>query len=223
MNHLPKAVLWDMDGTLVDTEPAWMAAERELVESFGGRWSDADAMNLVGNPLLISAEYIRTHGGVPMQPDEIVSALLDRMIRKLKENVRWQPGTRELLADLRRHSVPNALVTSSYRRMAEVVISALPPGTFGSTVTGDEVEHGKPHPEPYLRAAAELGVAPMDCLVIEDSATGATSGLAAGARVILVPNAATPDAPLHVPDAAVLDSLVGHDATSLAGLIAGAR
>ncbi|HEX6198349.1 MAG TPA: HAD family phosphatase [Jiangellaceae bacterium] len=223
MRHLPKAVLWDMDGTLVDTEPEWMAAEREFVEAFGGTWSDDHAMNLIGNPLLVSAEYIRTHGGVPMEPDEIVTALLDRMIARLKENVRWQIGARELLADLLRHNVPNALVTSSYRRMTEVVISALPPGTFGSTVSGDEVEQGKPHPEPYLRAAAELGVAPADCVVIEDSATGAASGLAAGARVVLVPNIATPDVARHVPGAVMLDSLAGVDARRLARAVSGLR
>jgi HAD superfamily hydrolase (TIGR01509 family) len=216
MKQLPKAVLWDMDGTLVDTEPDWMAAERELVESFGGTWSDTDATNLVGNPLLISAEYIRTHGGVPMDPDDIVTTLLDRMIKRLKEHVRWQTGARELLTDLRAHEVPCALVTGSYRRMADVVISALEPGTFAATVSGDEVDHGKPHPEPYLRAAAELGVTPAECIVIEDSATGAASGVASGARVVLVPHIATPGASERVPEAIVLDSLVGVDASRLA-------
>lgn len=216
MNHLPKAVLWDMDGTLVDTEPDWMAAERDLVESFGGTWSDTHAMNLVGNPLLTSAEYIRTHGGVPLEPEDIVTTLVDRMIERLKERIRWQPGAYDLLAGLYRQNVPNALVTSSYRRMADVVISALEPGTFAASVSGDEVGNGKPHPEPYLRAATEIGVAPADCVVIEDSATGAASGLAAGARVILVPNVATPGAAEQVPDAIVLESLVGLDAVALA-------
>lgn len=216
MAHLPKAVLWDMDGTLVDTEPDWMAVERELVESFGGTWSDAHAMNLVGNPLLTSAEYIRTHGGVPMEPEDIVTTLVDRMIERLKEHVRWRPGARELLSGLHHHDVANALVTSSYRRMADVVIAALAPGTFAATVSGDEVRNGKPHPEPYLRAAAEIGVEPAECVVIEDSATGARSGLAAGARVVLVPNIATPGAAQQVPEAVVLDSLDGLDVTALA-------
>lgn len=218
MKYLPKAVLWDMDGTLVDTEPDWMAAERDLVESFGGTWSDVHAKNLVGNPLLTSAEYIRTHGDVPMEPDDIVATLLDRMIERLKESVTWRPGARELLTDLRHHDVPNALVTSSYRRMADVVISALEPGTFAATVSGDEVGHGKPHPEPYLRAAAEIGCAPSECVVIEDSATGAASGLAAGARVVLVPNIATPGAAERVPDAVAVESLAGVDSAALARL-----
>jgi HAD superfamily hydrolase (TIGR01509 family) len=205
-----------MDGTLVDTEPDWMATEHELVESFGGTWSDDHAQHLVGNSLIQSAHYIRTHGGVPMEPEDIVSALLDRMIERLKERVRWQPGAVELLTGLRAHGVPCALVTGSYRRMAEVVVSALPPSTFATTVTGDEVEHGKPHPEPYLRAAAALGFAPSDCIVLEDSATGALSGLAAGARVVLIPNAATPHAAERAPGAVVMDSLVGIDATGLA-------
>lgn len=212
-----------MDGTLVDTEPHWMAAEHELVESFGGVWSDAHAQHLVGNSLMQSAEYIRAYGGVPMAPEDIVGALLDRLIEKLKERIVWQPGAVELITDLRAHGVPCALVTGSYRRMADVVISALPPGTFGSTVSGDEVGRGKPHPEPYLRAAAELGVAASECIVLEDSATGARSGLAAGARVVLIPNAATPDAVAKAPGAVVLDSLAGINATTLTSIVRSSR
>lgn len=215
MKHLPRAVLWDMDGTLVDTEPRWIAIEHELVESFGGTWSDSHAMNLIGNPLPRSAEYIRDHGGVAMEPEDIIAELIDRMIKSLKESIAWRPGARELLADLHRHNVPNALVTSSYRRMADVVISALEPGTFAASVTGDEVEHGKPHPEPYLRAATEIGVDPAECVVIEDSATGAASGLAAGARVLLVPSVAAPDGAHETPGAVVVDSLDGVDASVL--------
>lgn len=220
MTHMPKAVLWDMDGTLVDTEPDWMAAERELVESFGGTWSDAHAVNIIGSPLLTAAEYIRTHGGVPMETEDLVTTMIDRMIKRLKEEIRWRPGARELLTGLHHLGVPNALVTSSYRRMADVVVSALEPGTFSATVSGDEVRNGKPHPEPYLLAAAEIGVDPAECVVIEDSVTGATSGLAAGARVVLVPSVTTPGAMQQVPGAVVLDSLAGVDASELAGIAA---
>ncbi len=102
--------------------------------------------------------------------------------------VPWRPGARELLAALREAGVPTALVTMSYRRFVEPVLEQLPAGSFDAVVTGDEVERGKPHPDPYLRAAALLGVPPADCVALEDSPTGAASAEAAGCRVLVVPH-----------------------------------
>jgi HAD superfamily hydrolase (TIGR01509 family) len=201
-----------MDGTLVDTEPAWNAAQHQLVGAHGGSWSDEHAANLVGNSLLETGEYIKVHGNVPLTAAEIVDALVEELIAHLKREISWRPGALDLLADLRRHGVPCALVTMSYRRMADVVVSALPPETFAATVVGDEIANGKPHPEPYLTAARQLGVAPAECVVIEDSNTGARSGLAAGARVVAVPNIV----PIDVPGVTLVPSLAGLDADWLA-------
>lgn len=201
-----------MDGTLVDTEPAWNAAEHRLVAAYGGIWSDEHAANLVGNSLLETGEYIRVHGNVPLTAAEIVDALVEEMIEHLKRETSWRPGALDLLTDLRNHGVPCALVTMSYRRMADVVVSALPPETFAATVAGDEVTNGKPHPEPYLTAARHIGVAPDECMVIEDSNTGARSGLAAGASVVAVPNIV----PIDVAGVTLVPSLVGLDAAALA-------
>ena len=96
-NRLLAAVLWDMDGTLVDTEPYWIAAEYRLVESFGGPWDDSHAHALVGNPLLVSAEYIREHGGVDLTPEQIVQRLLDEVVIQTRQHTSWMPGARSLL------------------------------------------------------------------------------------------------------------------------------
>lgn len=181
---LPAAVLWDMDGTLVDTEPYWMAAEHELVEAHGGTWTHEDAMLLVGNPLLTSARILRERGGVDLPEAEIVRFLIGRVIDQVRVEVPWRPGARELLAALREAGVPCALVTMSYRELAEPVVELAPDGAFQALVCGDEVEHGKPHPEPYLTAADRLGVDVTRCVALEDSPTGIASARAAGAATI---------------------------------------
>jgi HAD superfamily hydrolase (TIGR01509 family) len=177
-----------MDGTLVDTEPYWMATEREIVASFGHEWPDHHAHAIVGFDLLDAGAYIAEHGPVPLEPREIVDRLLDGVIEKVRREIPWRPGARELLADLRAAGVPCALVTMSWRRFVEPVLAELPGGSFDAIVTGDEVSRGKPHPEPYLLAAHELGVAPDQCVAIEDSPTGVRSAVDAGCRVIGVPN-----------------------------------
>lgn len=179
--HLPQAVLWDMDGTLVDTEPYWIAAEHELVEAHGGTWTHEDAMSLVGNPLRESARIIRERGGVDLPLDEIVAFLIGRVIDQVRVEVPWQAGARELLASLRDAGVPCALVTMSYRELAEPVAALAPEGAFQVLVCGDEVERGKPDPQPYLVAAEKLGVDVTRCVAIEDSPAGIASARAAGA------------------------------------------
>ena len=182
------AVLWDMDGTLVDTEPYWVESEFALVEEHGGSWSQEHAMNLVGNDLLDSGRYIREHGGIDLEPADIVEQLLDRVTARVEKEVPWRPGALELLSELRAHGVRCALVTMSYRRFADPILRHLPEGTFEVVVTGDAVAQGKPHPEPYQKAAAVLGVDPWHTLAIEDSNTGARSAEAAGCTVLVVPN-----------------------------------
>ncbi len=177
-----------MDGTLVDTEPYWIAAEHEIVEEHGGTWSDEYAHQLVGNDLMVSAVFIKEHGDVPWEPERIIDELLLRVVARVREHVPWRPGARELLFALRDAGVANALVTMSWRSLADAVVSALPEGAFDAVVTGDEVAHGKPHPEPYRAAARLLGVEPSDCVAIEDSPTGVRSAVAAGVPTIAVPH-----------------------------------
>ena len=204
-----------MDGTLVDTEPYWIDAEFALAEAYGGTWSREHALNLVGNDLIESGRYIREHMGIDLEPSLIVEELLDRVIAAVETAVPWRPGAVELLADLQQRGVPCALVTMSYRRFVAPILAALPDGTFAEVITGDGVLHGKPHPEPYLKAARALGVDPADCLAIEDSNTGARSAEAAGCTVLVVPN--------HVPvlpggRRVFADSLEDVDAEQLPGV-----
>ncbi|HEY0258579.1 MAG TPA: HAD family hydrolase [Lacisediminihabitans sp.] len=187
---LPAAVLWDMDGTLIDSEPYWMSSETELVESFGGVWRHEDAVTLVGAGLLHSAAVLRGRG-VDLSDQEIIQRLTDRVLEQIEAAVPWRPGARKLLAELGEAGIPTALVTMSIRRMADSINAALPAGSFTRIVAGDEVTHAKPHPAAYLRAAELLGVEASRCIAIEDSTTGLASAVASGAVCIGVP--------LHVP------------------------
>jgi HAD superfamily hydrolase (TIGR01509 family) len=213
---LPAAVLWDMDGTLVDTEPYWIRAEHELVSAHGGVWTDDDAHLLVGNTLEVSAAMILERTGLALSVGEVVEALLDRVIELVAERLPWRPGARELLADLASEGVPCLLVTMSWRNLADAVVRNLPTGSFRALVTGDEVVHGKPHPEPYLAAARLISVDPRDCIAIEDSPTGVRSATAAGVPTLAVPHI------VPVPDisgAVRLDSLDGLRARDLLPLL----
>jgi HAD superfamily hydrolase (TIGR01509 family) len=217
---LPAAVLWDMDGTLVDTEPYWITAEHAIVEQAGGVWSDEYAHQLVGNDLMVSAQFIRDHSPVDLEPVEIIEDLLERVIAQVRDHVPWRPGAVELLTALGEAGVPSALVTMSWRSLAEAVVGALPAGTFAAVVTGDEVEHGKPHPEPYLAAARSLGVGVGQCVAIEDSPTGVRSAVAAGVPTLAVPHVVA--VPLMV-GAVQLPSLQGVRPGDLLALFDGAR
>lgn len=173
-------------------------------------------MNLVGNALLDSGDYIRVHMGIDRTPQQIVDELLDGVVALVEDDVPWRPGARELLTDLHAHGVPCALVTMSWQRFVEPILAQLPAGTFATVVTGDRVEFGKPHPEPYLTAAAELGLDPADCIAIEDSNTGAKSAAAAGCTVLCVPH--------HVPilegeRRVFVDSLAGLGAEDLSTVL----
>ncbi|WP_420452553.1 HAD family hydrolase [Ilumatobacter sp.] len=182
------ALLIDMDGTIVDSEPYWIRTEGELVAEFGGTWSAADAHSIVGFDLLDAAAELRSRGGVDLEPPAIVERLLDGVVERCRHRLPWRPGARELLEEVRDAQVPCVLVTMSWRRFADAVLAAAPAGAFSGSVTGDEVEHGKPAPDPYLAAAALVGVDPARCVAIEDSPTGVASAVAAGCTTIAVPH-----------------------------------
>ena len=177
-----------MDGTLCDTEPYWIETEFALAERYGAQWSHADSLELVGNELITSGRYIKERMRLPHTPEEIVELLLDGVVARVEKAVPWRPGARELLLELNAAGVPCALVTMSWQRFVAPILRQLPAGTFSVVVTGDQVELGKPHPEPYLTAAAALGIEPGDCVAIEDSNTGAKSAEAAGCTVVVVEN-----------------------------------
>jgi HAD superfamily hydrolase (TIGR01509 family) len=217
---MPEAVLWDMDGTLVDTEPYWIATEFAMAERYGGSWSHEQALSLVGNDLLESGRVIKEAMGLSQSPAEVVEELLDGVVARVEEAVPWRPGAVELLESLRGAGVPCGLVTMSYERFVAPILRHLPTESFRVVVTGEQVSAGKPHPEPYLTAAAALGLDPSACLAIEDSGTGARSAEAAGCSVLVVPNhVEVPQGPLRV----FRDSLEGLDLAALAAVHAQAQ
>ncbi len=209
-------VLWDMDGTLIDSEPLWLAAEHELIESFGGSWSHEKGMQLVGNGLMASAGILQ-EAGVRMEPRAIVEWLTEHVTAHLDpESMPWRPGARELLHALRDAGVPTALVTMSYRSMALEVASHLGFVGFDAVIAGDDVAHEKPHPDPYLRGAAALGLEPADCVAIEDSLNGIRSAAAAGTHAVVVPFL------VPIPDSdewLKWDTLTGRSAADVLGLL----
>lgn len=186
--ELPEAVLWDMDGTIIDTEPYWMEQERLLVVEAGGTWSHEDALALVGNDLSRSAQIILERTPVTGTPTQVVLRLLEGVVASTRAEIPWRPGARELLAECGALGIPNALVTMSWDSLAQVLLEALPVDTFATVVTGDVVARGKPHPEPYLLAARRLGADPGRCVAIEDSPTGVASATAAGVPTLAVPH-----------------------------------
>ncbi|MCW2571370.1 MAG: HAD-superfamily hydrolase, subfamily variant 3 [Frankiales bacterium] len=216
-----QAVLWDMDGLLVDTEPVWTIAEEQLAARLGGTWSEELKAQIVGTRLDASVPTILQWYGVDPTPPlvaETTTWLLARMVELFATEVRALPGVTELLAALTHDEIPMALVSSSYRVLVDAVL-AHGFGPFPVTVAGDEVIRGKPDPEPYRLACERLNVDPEQCVVLEDSPSGVASGEAAGCRVVAVPSV---PAVVITPAAGrlVRPSLVGVEVDALRSLVA---
>ncbi|MDR1442548.1 MAG: HAD family phosphatase [Bifidobacteriaceae bacterium] len=180
-----KGVLWDLDGTVMDSEPAWYEAESTLVERFGGDWSQEQAAGLLGSDLQRTAAVLQG-AGVSLETRPLIEALTEIVARRVLASQPWRPGVREALVECRTAGVPCGLVSMSWRRFTWAV-AGLVPGMFAAVVSGDDVTRGKPDPEAYLMGAAKLGLEPADCVAVEDSPTGVAAARAAGITVIAVP------------------------------------
>jgi HAD superfamily hydrolase (TIGR01509 family) len=191
--RLPAAVLFDMDGLLVETEELWYAAETHVMTELGADWGPEHQATLVGGPLEFAVSYMVEHAGGGHDHDDVMNHLLTTMESLLRsEPVHWRPGAKELLLALEEAEVPRALVSASWRTLVDAVSDAVlhevGHGAFTTTVAGDEGERTKPFPDPYLLAAARIGVPPEQCVVLEDSHTGVRAGIASGALVVAVPS-----------------------------------
>ncbi|WP_255420408.1 HAD family phosphatase [Nocardia sp. MDA0666] len=217
------AVLWDMDGTLLDSEKLWDIGVRELAEELGGRMTDAIRHALIGADARNALRILFDGLGLELDPAAMLAAgqWLERRVTELMAGpIPWRPGAQDALASLRTAGLPAALVTNTKRSITELCLETLGRHMFDVSVCGDEVDSGKPAPDPYLRAARLLGVAPEDCVAVEDSPTGSAAALAAGCRVLVVPcEIAVPSRP----GLEFRESLVGLTVDELALVHAGAR
>ncbi len=215
------AVLWDMDGTLVDSEKLWDVALYETAEWLGGTLSEAERMTLVGSNMDDTAAYLLEVVGRSVTAEAIASTgeeIRRRTAGLFDDQLPWRPGAREILAAVRAAGVPTALVTSTERSLTELALNTIGREFFDVTVCGDEVEGlNKPHPRPYLKAAELLGVAPEKCVAVEDSPPGTASAVAAGCTVLVIPN----DVEVEAGERRIFrDSLAGIDVPALAALLA---
>ncbi len=212
------AVLYDMDGSLVDTEPTWQRAEEQLMAGFGVKWTAADQAHSLGGPTDRVAAYMAdlvAGAGQPRpDPGRLAEHFLSTMLAQLRAHPpQQQPGVARLLREVRSSGVPTALVTSSSRPLMDAVLDTIGREWFDVTVNADDVVRHKPDPLPYLHAARLLGVDPRRSVAIEDSPPGATSANGAGCFVIAVQHLA--EIPAHE-RRIVLATLAGVDVEWLA-------
>lgn len=201
-----RAVLFDMDGILVDSEPVWYAVEHALVERLGGQWSKDHQRRCIGGTIDATCAYIADVTGTDRPGDELRAELLAAMVGRFDARLPLVPGAVALVDGVRQRGVATALVSSSYRVLVDAALRSLGSHRFDVTVAGDEVTAGKPDPEPYLRAAAQLGVDPASCVVVEDAVSGVRAAEAAGCCVVAVPSVAPiPAAPARWVVSAVAD------------------
>ena len=187
-----RAVIFDMDGVLTDSEPAFHAAANDILARYGKHISLQEYRQFIGVETPQMWRRLIALRDVPITVEEAVREYEAPLMARLREPRPPLPHARALLDELRRRRVPLALCSSSYRRWVDVILASagLAPD-FDAIVTGDMVARTKPDPEPYARAASMLGVAPDACLALEDSASGVRSASAAGCRVVQVRATAT--------------------------------
>jgi HAD superfamily hydrolase (TIGR01509 family) len=185
---LATAVIFDLDGVLLDSEQRWNEAKRELVHDVGGRWREDAPVVMMGMSSPEWSAYMRDELGVPLAPDAISRDVVRRMEDGYRAALPLLPGAEEAVRALAARW-PLGLASSSNREIIDLVLELAPFGdSFAVTVSSEEVARGKPAPDVYLRAAAELAAEPAACVAIEDSANGLRAAAAAGLAVIAVPN-----------------------------------
>lgn len=194
----PAALLFDMDGLTIDTEPYWLETELSVAAAHGYDWTEADQEMVYGGPISKAVEYLAQRIA-QTQPAAAVSVaqLHDEIIEKMVHFVTTEPtpllpGVATLLKQAHERHIPCALVSASYRVIMEPAVvditKQLGYNPYTAVVAGDDIPRTKPHPDPYLKAAALLGVPISQALVFEDSPTGVQAGLASGAVVCAVPH-----------------------------------
>jgi HAD superfamily hydrolase (TIGR01509 family) len=189
------AVVFDLDGVLLDSEAAWVRVKKEFTEETGGHWKEEAQWDMLGMSSIEWSRYMHDELGVPLPPEQISSAVANRLAQQYRERLPLLPGAVEAVRSLARHW-PLGLATSSNRNVIDLVLEkAGLADAFAATVSSEEVERGKPAPDVYLETARRLGVEPAECVAIEDSTNGIRSAHAAEMAVIAVPNRDFPPDP----------------------------
>ncbi|MET8626177.1 HAD family phosphatase [Kitasatospora sp. NPDC004669] len=192
VSALPSAVLFDMDGTLVDTEQLWWQASAELAEELNRPLTDQDAPEVLGQAVEHTAAHLHKVSGTALSEAELAARLEESFAAKVAAETVPRPGALALLAALREARVPTALVSASPRRVVDLVLSAIGRDWFEVTLAAEDTARTKPAPDPYLAAAERLGLDPAACVAVEDTPTGVASATAAGCVVLAVPSTAVP-------------------------------
>ena len=182
------AILFDMDGTLIDSEPLWLKAEIEVMAEVGCHWDEQDQINCLGGPAERTESYMQERSQNIKPYGYFINRLHEVMRARITNELDLIPNALSLLKECKDAGIKTALVTASSRDLMTIVLKRFPPGTFDVVVSGDDVEKSKPDPAPYLLAAKQLSVDILKCLVLEDSLTGVQSGLSSGAKVIGIPH-----------------------------------
>ena len=222
VDRRPLAVFWDMDGTLIDSEPYWHQAELDLAHEHGGDWNADMGWQVSGKPLPTVARLMRERG-LDLPEDQIPDLLIDGVIAMEERHMPWIEGVRTILTDLVGAGIPSILVTTSPRRMAQAVVAKAPEGAFADYVCGDDGLAQKPDPAPYLHAGSLVGINSRDlmtsCLAFEDTLTGITSAVASGATTVAY-TGTNPVDTSSGPQFASMKSYVGVTLDDLSALIA---
>jgi HAD superfamily hydrolase (TIGR01509 family) len=182
------AVFFDMDGTFVDTEPMWLAAETELMARYNYQWTAKDQAHCLGGPLDRVGEYMFDLAGGVQSPEYFTDTLISLTQSHLKDGAAFMEGAQELMSLCEDMGLAMALVSASPRVLVDAVLQNLDTHHFAISISSDDVTNVKPDPEGYLAAAQHLGVAIEECLILEDSKTGVEAASASGGLVIAIPH-----------------------------------
>ena len=183
-----EAILFDMDGLFIDSEPEWHAAETEMMRGYGYDWQPADQLQCLGGPLARVTEYMSSCLKGAIKPEVLAKEIIDEMTTRLSSATTYMPGAIEFSKLVSQARIPQALVSASPRTLVNAVVSNLDQNYFEETVAAGDIERTKPFPDPYLHAAKLLDVEISNCLIFEDSQTGITAATASGAFVVAIPH-----------------------------------
>ena len=182
------AVFFDMDGLLVDSEPEWLKSESEITAAYGYQWTSQDQVACLGGPLSRVGQYMHDKCNQAETPDFFTNKLVDVQSERMRSHTPFMPGAYELVQDLQRNGVKTGLVSASPRIIVDAVLDNVGAELFPFSISSDDVERTKPHPDAYLKAAQITNSAIGSCLVFEDSLTGVGAATSSGAWLVAVPH-----------------------------------